>query len=169
MSISILAAGPKDWAAVRALRLRALQEVPAAYGSTYAAELRLSEADWQERLATAQTYLALDANLVVGMVTAIWARNADMHLDGMYVAPPARGSGGAQALIEAVVELTQWRGGDRVVLQVTEGNAPALRCYEQFGFVSTGRRWPRERDPDLVEIEYAYPVANLNGAVLPRG
>ncbi len=169
MIVSTIAAGPDDWSAVRDIRLRALQTEPLAYCSSYPAERSLTEQDWQERLATARTFLAVDdTQLVVGSVTARWLRNGDMQLNAMYVAPNARGTGCAEALIEEVVVLTRARRGHRVVLGVLERNSRAQRCYQRFGFVATGRRGGTPYGPDT-EIEYAYPVTNGTGDVSPRG
>ncbi len=159
MSFSISLAAVDEWAAVRDLRLRALQESPTAYASTYAREIAFTDLDWQERLATAHTYLARDPDHeVVGLVTGLWCRDGDVALLGMYVAPAARGSGCADALIDAVVDLTRRRGGIRVVLQVTDGNVRAERCYRRHGFSPTGRRFAR--DPDPAEIEFALPLVD---------
>lgn len=40
---------PDEWREVRSLRLRALREVPTAYGSTLAEEQAFSDAMWRER------------------------------------------------------------------------------------------------------------------------
>lgn len=165
MTLTITRADTADWERARAVRLRSLREEPSAYGSTYDRELSLREQDWQERLATAYTWLALDeAEAVVGTVTGLWVRNGDMALVAMYVAPEARGTGCAEALIEAVVDTTRWRGGTRVVLEVTEGNDRAVRCYARFGFSPTGRRRPSGRDPELTEIQYTFVTADDAGS-----
>lgn len=170
MKTTIIDAGLEDWQLLRTIRLQSLQEVPAAYASTYERELAFTDLDWQERLATARTYLAVDAaGAAVGTATALWLRNGEMALVGMYVAPEHRGTGCAQALIEAVVELTRRRHGLRVTLQVMDGNDRAARCYERFGFTQTGRQRTSERDAGAPEIEYAYPLADAPEDVGNRG
>ncbi len=92
MTFDITLASTWDWELVRDVRLRSLREEPAAYCSTYAREEAFTEGDWEERLATAHTWLTLGpADAVLGLVTAVWHRDEDMGLTGMYVVPEARG------------------------------------------------------------------------------
>lgn len=169
MAFDITLASTSDWEQVRAVRLRSLREEPYAFCSTYAREEAFTELDWQERLATAHTFLARGpADVLRGLVTAVWLRNGDMALTGMYVAPEARGEGCAHGLIGAVVDLTRHRGGQRVVLGVKEGCDRAVRCYLRFGFAPTGRRSGGQRGA-AAEIEYAYLIFDGTGDVSPRG
>ncbi|HEY5822615.1 MAG TPA: GNAT family N-acetyltransferase [Propionibacteriaceae bacterium] len=159
MSYAIRPAGTGDWAEAREIRLRALQEAPTAYGSSYAREITFTEQDWRERLATAYTYLASGPDgAVVGTVTGVWMQDGDVYLVAMYVAPTARGGGLAHALIDKVVGVTARRAGSRVVLRVTEGNDTAERCYRRYGFRPTGRRITGETALGLTEQEFAYAV-----------
>lgn len=73
----------------------------------------------------------------------------------MYVDPGHRGQGCAERLLDATAAAARERQARRLVLHVTEGNQAASRCYTRYGFGPTGRHWPMERDPELVEIELA--------------
>lgn len=46
---------------------------------------------------------------------------------------------------------------------MTGGNRAATRCYTRYGFTRTGRSWPMERDPGLIEIEMALALAPAGG------
>lgn len=155
MSRVIVYAQLADWEQVRDIRLQSLQEAPGAFGSSYEREVELTDLEWQERVATARTYLAIEGGHTVGTATALWTRDGDMHLLGMYVAPAARGTACAVELIDAVVAVAVARGALRVVLQVADGNAAATRRYTSYGFEPTGRRRTRPERPDLTEVEYA--------------
>ncbi len=52
---------PNAWERLRDLRLRALREDPAGFSSTYADELRLTEADWRRGRATPGQIIAAAA------------------------------------------------------------------------------------------------------------
>lgn len=164
MSAMIILAGPEQWPRYRDIRLRSLLEAPSAYGSSYAREIAFTDADWEQRLANAPTFLALDADgTVVGTATVLGGRDADLHLLAMYVAPEARGTGAAHQLIDAVVGVAEGRGAERVLLQVTEGNERAARCYRRYGFAATGHTSTRLAEPVLTEFEYAYPLRQQAG------
>ena len=57
-SFEIRAARPADWQIAKAVRLRALADSPAAFGSTLARELVFDDAEWQARVAQGTWYLA---------------------------------------------------------------------------------------------------------------
>jgi ribosomal protein S18 acetylase RimI-like enzyme len=157
-----------DWRRVKDIRLQSLLEAPTAYGSSYEREVGFTDLDWQERLTTARTYLAIDEDGdTVGTATALWTRDGDMHLVGMYVAPAARGTGCAAELIDAVVATAIERGARRTVLQAAAGNEAAVRCYTRYGFAPTGRRVTRQERPELTEVEYALPLEQPGHVSLP--
>ena len=56
------------------------------------------------------------------------------------VLPERRRSGIARALLGAVFTEAERRGGESVVLEVADDNAPARRLYAGLGFVAVGRR-----------------------------
>jgi ribosomal protein S18 acetylase RimI-like enzyme len=66
----------------------------------------------------------------------------DAHLYAMWVAPEARGTGAAAALLDAVVAWTTKQGARTLHTNVTTGNEPAARLYARAGFRDTGRREP---------------------------
>ena len=64
----------------------------------------------------------------------------------MWVHPDARGSGGADALVDEVAAWARAEGADVIQLLVIDSNRRAQRFYERNGFRSTGRTHVRERD-----------------------
>lgn len=70
------------------------------------------------------------------------------HLGAMWVEPAARHLGVGRALIGAVIDWSRQRGARQVVLDVTEGNAPAEQLYASAGFERTkGTRELRTGSP----------------------
>jgi ribosomal protein S18 acetylase RimI-like enzyme len=131
-------AGWRDW---RQLRLQALTEAPAAFGSTLAEWTGAgdTEARWRGRLASVPVNLVarLDGK-AAGMVSATSPNGDAVELISMWVAPKARGRGVGAALIHAVVDWARHQHVAQVVLDVREGNEPAIRLYEREGFVDVG-------------------------------
>jgi ribosomal-protein-alanine N-acetyltransferase len=62
------------------------------------------------------------------------------ELQRIAVAPAARRTGVATALLAAVVEASRRGGADRLLLEVREDNAGALAFYAARGFVAIDRR-----------------------------
>jgi ribosomal protein S18 acetylase RimI-like enzyme len=60
------------------------------------------------------------------------------QVNGLAVAPDARRSGIARALLEAAIEHARARGVRRLTLRVLAPNAPARALYASFGFVEEG-------------------------------
>jgi GNAT superfamily N-acetyltransferase len=135
-------AGPDDWERVREVRLRALRDAPDAFWTTLAEEEALTPAQWRERLGaeTSATFLGVRAGQVVGLVVVHPSTSApgDAGLAAMWVAPEARGTGIAGALISAGVRWARGRGHPRVRLWINDANTVAARLYARHGFVPTG-------------------------------
>jgi ribosomal protein S18 acetylase RimI-like enzyme len=77
----------------------------------------------------------------------------------MYVVPQARGLRCAHQLLDAIADLAARRQGIRMVLEVAEPNVEAAHSYRAYGFTETGQRRPMDRDPSIVQVELAYPLA----------
>lgn len=65
---------------------------------------------------------------------------AHPEIVGMWVAGHARGTGVADALVDACLHEARARGATRVVLHVMETNSRARGCYVRHGFAPTGDR-----------------------------
>lgn len=64
--------------------------------------------------------------------------NARFLMDGLFVAPEARGQGVGTALLHAISAEAAARGYGEVRLDVVEGNARARALYEREGFRAVG-------------------------------
>ena len=143
-----------DEATLRELRLQALTDAPDAFGSTYERELARTVDDWRRWLSPGATFLLEDGPAARGLVAC--ARDAAdatiVHLMAMWVAPSARGSGAADALVSQVIAWAHGNDARAVRLQVVQGNPRARRLYERHGFRLTGTTRVRERD-GAVELD----------------
>jgi GNAT superfamily N-acetyltransferase len=143
----------------REIRLRALQDSPSAFGSTYEAERQRPQHEWSQRIAQAAsgnnraTFLAFDGADCVGLVgCADDDLGADRQLVSMWVAPSHRGTGLASELVNAALSWAKEAGANSVGLWVTRENDRARRLYEHTGFSETGDVQPLPSDPRKEEI-----------------
>lgn len=122
----------------RAIRLAALAEAPHAFGSTLSDWRDASEQRWRERLRNVPYNLvaAID-DVDVGMASG-FPEAGNVSLISMWVAPPARGQGASDRLIESVIQWARERGVPAVELDVVEANLPAIALYRRAGFIDEG-------------------------------
>jgi RimJ/RimL family protein N-acetyltransferase len=170
---------PDEADALREIRLRALADTPLAFGSTEAREAVYPPERWEQWARDAAaggeqtTFFALGAGGAEAGAAADGARPAGLayarideddrataHLFSMWVAPEARGSGAASALVDAVVDWTAANGARTLRTAVTIGNEAAARLYARAGFMDTGDREPlghSEAEVALLERTLAPP------------
>ncbi len=148
-------------ASLKQARLAALNEAPGAFGSTYADESQLSEAEWLGR-ASAMTlddavgYLVLNNKQPVGMVRGsldVADHSLRAHVASMWVAPKWRRAGVGSQLLAAVLDWASRCGAAEVLLTVTNNNDAAMSLYARHGFKATGRTEPYPNDPALFKVE----------------
>lgn len=149
---------PEDWQLLRDVRLRALQEAPYAFLTTYDEASAHPNELWQERATPGDggTSFVLEGDgRFEGMVSAFTdGEPPAVYLVGMWVAPERRGSGAARELVERVVEWARTRGAASVLLAVEAGNDRAARLYERCGFVRLAEQpqLPWESDSPAYEL-----------------
>lgn len=163
--LKLRSVGPECVATFKAVRLRALQDAPSAFGSTYARESQLSDAEWSQRATQwngdrSICYLAWDGDdacgIAAGFLDADEASTA--HLVSMWVAPGQRRRGAGRLLVSGIVDWARSRGAQTLRLTVTSSNDVAGRFYQRLGFVHTGRTEPYPNDPALIELEMARDI-----------
>jgi GNAT superfamily N-acetyltransferase len=145
-----------DWQALRDIRLEALRDAPAAFGSTYEREVLRGEARWRDWISRGGMFLAylpdLSASEPAGLIGGYQEDPVTVQLVSMYVRPRARGHGVGDALVATVIGWARDQNAAEVHLWVTETNAPARALYERCGFALTGEKQPLPSDPSLGEV-----------------
>jgi ribosomal protein S18 acetylase RimI-like enzyme len=151
---------PENILAFKAVRLRALQDSPSAFGSTYARESQFPDAEWQKRAErwsgdTGVGYLAMELQIPCGIAGAFLDEHDPprVHLISMWVAPTHRRTGLGRALVGAVQAWARMRGAHTLQLMVTNSNFAAIEFYKRIGFSMTGRTEPYPNDSALIEYE----------------
>jgi [ribosomal protein S18]-alanine N-acetyltransferase len=76
---------------------------------------------------------------VVGFCSG-WLIFDELHIHTLAVRPDQRRRGHARALLDAVLRDAARQGARSATLEVRESNTPAVRLYEDAGFVVRGRR-----------------------------
>jgi ribosomal protein S18 acetylase RimI-like enzyme len=141
-----------DWRLLRDVRLAALADSPAAFGSSLDREREYAEDDWHRWLATSAVFIAHEEDLPVAMVAGIEGEADDeRRLVAMWVHPQHRGQGLGSSLVTAVVDWASEEGAHRLVLWVADGNDAALHLYRRHGFTKTGSSMPLPSNPTIDE------------------
>lgn len=151
---------PQNAMVFKYIRLRALQDTPTAFSSTYAEGSKLTDDDWVKRAAQwsgakSVGYLALGGGTGVGIAAGVLDQNDPLRADlmSMWVAPKHRRLGIGRMLVDTVV---MWARGQNVLnlgLMVTSNNCHARQFYQSVGFALTGRTETYRNDPSLLNFE----------------
>ena len=145
---------PDDWQVFRDIRLAALADSPSAFASTLAREQAFTEADWRWRLLNGCSVVATNgaSGEPLGLAGG-YLHEGVPELIAMWVHPAQRGTGAADAMVEAVAAWAREQDADRLRLWVVEGNDRAERVYRRLGFAHTGAAQPVPGNPSLTEVQ----------------
>lgn len=128
-----------DWPLLRAVRLAMLLDHPGAYGSTFVREAAFTEETWRARTGPGVFHALRPDGLPLGSVTLLWQHpGQDPVVVAMWVAAHARGTGVADDLVNACLELAAERGESRVRLDVMGDNPRAVAFFLRAGFAFEG-------------------------------
>jgi ribosomal protein S18 acetylase RimI-like enzyme len=160
--MSIRQLTPEDAPTYRELRLRALREHPQAFTSDWEDASQRPPEESRQRLASAGVTFwgAFDeGGALCGMVGLECSTRAKQRHRGtvvaMYVAREAAGRGLGRDLLRALMLHAKAIGLTNLGLTVTEGNASALRLYQEAGFAEFGT------EPRAIVVE-GLPLAKVH-------
>jgi ribosomal protein S18 acetylase RimI-like enzyme len=130
---------PADWQVWRELRLAALAEAPAAFGSQLADWQDAVEERWRDRLAIpgSVNFVALLEGKPAGMASGVPGEGGTPELISMWVSPAGRGKGIGDRLVQAVAQWAQSQGAAALRLEVADDNEQAAALYRRNGFTDT--------------------------------
>ncbi|GAA5509106.1 GNAT family N-acetyltransferase [Novipirellula caenicola] len=154
----------------RSIRLRALQDCPDAFGSTYEAAIKRDHASWRDQLLSTShgidrnTQLAFAAEKCVGLAALYRDQDtASGEIVQMWVAPDHRGSPAASMLLGQLRIWAAEVGIHHLNLSVTNTNGRAIKFYENQGFLSTGECVSTDRNRELQGILMTLNLASRRG------
>lgn len=135
----------QDAAEYRELRLAALRESPASFGSSYEEECDRPLGDFVTLLGEGERAFFgafSDTRLVgsvgVGRESSLKERHKGF-IRGMYVVPTARGQGVGRALLTCAIDFAATIPNlQQITLAVNASNVPAIRLYQSVGFQQYG-------------------------------
>ena len=131
-----------DAPAFREIRLEGLCDHPDAFGASMREEAALPLAFFQQNLDRGFVLGGDMPDGQLGGVAGLRFHETDRTrhkawLWGMYVRPPARGTGLAASLIAGIIDEARGKV-EEVVLTVGDHNAPAIARYRAMGFEACG-------------------------------
>jgi [ribosomal protein S18]-alanine N-acetyltransferase len=93
----------------------------------------------------------------------------EMHLLNLCVAPEAQGAGAGLTLLREAVRIALAQGLEGLLLEVRPSNHRAIRLYEQFGFITIGRRrnyYPARHHTreDAIVMRFSFAEEGADGA-----
>jgi ribosomal protein S18 acetylase RimI-like enzyme len=157
---------PQNALIFKAARLRALQDTPSAFGSTYARESQFTEAEWIIRAnkwngERSILFMAMEGGEAVGLAGSYLDHDdpTRAHLISMGTAPTHRQQGVGRMLVDEVINWARQRNAHTLQLMVTSINESAISFYQRLGFTFTGRTEPYPNDPALIEHEMSRPLS----------
>lgn len=145
----------------REIRLFALRDAPDAFTTTYAQAIERTAGNWDETAdgAANGTERAIFFILTDGKPTGLAALYLHPELPGtgellqVWVAPEHRGSGAADALLDALFRWgTEEAGFSRVIAEVKSNNRRALCFYRRYGFSDCPE--VQASDPEEIVLEW---------------
>lgn len=141
MTVTIRRLSEADAQAWRALRLEGLERHPESFAAEHAMEAAQPLSYFADRIAQTRVWAAFAGAEMVGTAGLRVHPGAKMRhkgiLVGMYVREGLRGTGAAEALVEALV--ADARGLVEVIhLSVVADNRRACRFYDRLGFAVYG-------------------------------
>jgi RimJ/RimL family protein N-acetyltransferase len=156
--ITLRAAREGDLAAFRELRLEALQENPASFGSDYAVNKAQPKEFWVGRLnlegENGKFYFATHKDELVGMCGIMLGTSPKTRHNGTIVSVYVKRDWQGQHIARELIELCAGWGREHEVrllkLAVVANNASAIRCYTGCGFSVYGI------DPQAICFEGKY-------------
>jgi ribosomal protein S18 acetylase RimI-like enzyme len=144
---------PTSWTVYREVRLAALADAPAAFGTTLDQASRRTDDEWRAALLDRVTFVAFDGDRPVGLVSGIAGSDPGLaELISMWVAPAYRRQAVGARLVREVARWARGEGYRELRLGVVDDNRGARGLYERLGFTPTGATEPYPNDPRRHEI-----------------
>jgi len=155
MSIEIVTATLNDVDRLRALRLAALKDSPAAFGAKFDDEIKKEESEWRERLKNTHWCFAVADGVDIGLMAVDRAekdRNSDCWLSSWWLTEGFRGRGIPKLMLNWVDQLCIENNWKKIGLGVWPDNLRAIAAYKKLGFTEAEKLLPSRSIPGLMYL-----------------
>jgi ribosomal protein S18 acetylase RimI-like enzyme len=132
-----------EWPRLQSIRLAALHEDPVKFLFSHKEEAAYDPQRWRQEFSRGQWNIMVSDHKEIGLlgVTREEAMSEqECYLEYLWVASDFRRVGVASSLLRTVLARLQASGVHTVWLYILDGNEPAMRLYQRFGFQSTNER-----------------------------
>jgi ribosomal protein S18 acetylase RimI-like enzyme len=132
-----------EWPRLQSIRLTALWEDPSAFLFSHEQEATYGEQQWRQEFSRGQWNIMVCDHKEIGLLGATREETMpeqECYLENMWIAPDFRRGGAGSLLLRTVLTRLKASGVRTVWLYILDGNDPAMRLYERFGFQSTNER-----------------------------
>lgn len=141
-NITISQISEDKWQDYKAIRLEALKNEPAAFGSSYEEENKFTEELWKQRSSSA--LVAYSAGMPIGLLVYIIGNRVKTRhvatIYSVYVNKDFRGKGIGKKLVQkALGNIKKNPEVIKVDLGVVPDQVSAVKLYEKFGFKAIGQ------------------------------
>ncbi|HET7247045.1 MAG TPA: GNAT family N-acetyltransferase [Streptosporangiaceae bacterium] len=148
-----------DWPRLRDIRLKALNTDPTVFLASHENEATFAEQQWRQEFARGEWHVMVAIGRLrrgryvglVGVTRLPETSSRECYLEYLWVAPRVRRRGVASTLLRAVLDRLYRSDVHTVWLYILDGNEPARRLYQRFGFQSTNDVQPLPDDPTRSE------------------
>ena len=155
MSIEIITATLNDFDRLRALRLTALKDAPAAFGAKYDDEVNKPISEWSDRLKNTAWCFVVADGVDIGLLAVDRSqkdRNSDCWLSSWWIRDEFRASGIPKLMLDWVEQLCAENNWEKIGLGVWPENLRARQAYKKLGFTEADKPLPSRSIPGLMYL-----------------
>jgi len=148
-----------DWRRLRDIRLTALKTDPTAFLGRHETEAAFAEQRWRQEFERGEWHVMDAADKgpgrqdvgLLGVTRLPGTPTWGCYLEYLWVAPGVRRAGVASNLLRTVLDRLHHSGVRTAWVYILDGNTPAMRLHQRFGFQSIGDVQPLPDDPGRSE------------------
>ena len=132
-----------EWPRLQSIRLVALHEDPSVFLFSEEKEATYGEQEWRQEFSRGQWNIMVSDHEDIGLLGVTREETMseqECFLEYLWIARGFRRDGVASLLLRKVLARLRASGVHTVWLYILDGNDPAMKLYQSFGFQSTNER-----------------------------